>query len=683
MKKSKTILLSKFIFFFFLLSIIYTVYFVHQEPVSFYDENVKEITGTIIEIKKIDNGYRFIIEGQEKVIVYYYNEITAKLGNEVKVIGEMSRPSENTVFNLFNYRDYLKSEKIYWQMKADNVSFISLEEGIYVIKNKLLDYINKFNSYRYLKAFILGDDDDIDQQVYDSYQLNGISHLLAISGSQITLLSLILLFILNLFSKKEKINYFIVILLLLFYMFLTGFLPPIVRATWLFICLTIKKFIAINVKTIYLLLLIAAFYLFYNPFIIMNIGFLFSFVICFYLILFSDYIKDIKSYLMKTFVISLIAFISSIPILIYNFHYINFLSPFINLIFVPLVTFLIYPLSLVVMVIPSIDNFYLSLCNFMEDISLYISNFDNFIITLKHINIYLIILYYLFITLVIYKMSLRQYFYLYFLIFILFFHHNINYFNDKAFLTMIDVGQGDCFLVVLPHNKGNILIDTGGEVSFDGESYDLSSNVILPYLKSEGVDKLDYLILTHGDFDHAGMADKIIENFKVDNILLNSGSNNELEETIIKLAEEKGINIQNIKNYNFSIDDATINIMSSGASDENDDSLIIEMKINNYNLLFMGDASKNTEKYIIDNYNISDIDILKVGHHGSKTSSSEEFIETITPDYALISVGENNIYGHPNDEVINILKNVEIFRTDINGSVKFLLNNKIRTYLVN
>ena len=94
-------------------------------------------------------------------------------------------------------------------------------------------------------------------------------------------------------------------------------------------------------------------------------------------------------------------------------------------------------------------------------------------------------------------------------------HHNINYINPVSSLTMIDVGQGDSFLLKLKHNKGNILIDTGGELPYDDkEPYDIAKNITIPYMQAEGIDKLDYLIITHGDFDHAGMTLNLIKNFK-------------------------------------------------------------------------------------------------------------------------------------------------------------------------
>ena len=110
---------------------------------------------------------------------------------------------------------------------------------------------------------------------------------------------------------------------------------------------------------------------------------------------------------------------------------------------------------------------------------------------------------------------------------------------------------------------------------------------------------------------------------------------------------------------------------------ENDNSLVLYFKINDYKFLFMGDAGVNVENDLIENYNVENIDILKVGHHGSKTSSGKNFIQLIKPKYSIISVGKNNIYNHPNEEVLNNLSNSLIFRTDINGSVMFKIDNNL------
>lgn len=244
---------------------------------------------------------------------------------------------------------------------------------------------------------------------------------------------------------------------------------------------------------------------------------------------------------------------------------------------------------------------------------------------------------------------------------------------------MLDVGQGDAILLRLKNKS--ILIDTGGIKNYSGQNIDLTSNTLLPYLKSLGLYKLDYLILTHGDYDHMGESINLVNNFNVHNVILNCGDLNELETNLISLLEDKKIN------YNVCIDKLKVNnyelaFINEGIYDnENDNSNVIYLNINNYKLLLMGDASKKVETSLISKYNLHDIDVLKVGHHGSKTSSSKEFIDFIKPKYSLISVGKNNRYNHPAKETINNLASY-IYRTDEVGSIMFRFNKtglKIKT----
>ena len=675
MKKSKTKSpYNKIIILLFIISIFYTFIKTNTPPLTKYNLNEKEITGIITNCQKKDDLNKITIKGKEKLILNYYKDYTCTLGTKIKAQGTLTKPNKNTLSNLFNYRNYLYSQKIHYQMKVTNIINIKQNKNIfYKLKNNLIKYINTFKSKDYLNAFILGNNKDIDEEITQSYQTNGISHLLAISGMHITIISAIILFILNHISKRKKINYFLVILILIFYVFLTDFAPSVVRATALFTALTIKNILNLKIETIYILLLICTFYLYYNPYIIYNIGFLFSFIITFFLILFKNQINNKKSYLSKTFTTSLIAFTSSIPILINNFFEINLLSPFINIIFVPLVSTIIYPLSLLTLPLKSLDNLLLNIINTMENLSLIISTITMVKISLKHISLPIFLLYYL---LIYHIIKNKKYLILLLIILI---HHNINYLNNNSFITFIDVGQGDSTLITQAHNKSNILIDTGGLVNFNGKTYSLVDNKTIPYLKSQGINKLDYLILTHGDYDHMGESINLVNNFRVEKVIFNCGRFNELEKDLIKVLDKKKIPYDScIKKLN--IDNNKLYFLQTKEyNNENDDSNVIYTEINGYKFMFMGDAGIEKEKDILDKYKISNVDVLKVGHHGSKTSSSEEFINEINPKYGVISVGKNNRYGHPNQDVLKILDKSKIYRTDQDGSIMLKIkNNKLK-----
>ena len=180
---------------------------------------------------------------------------------------------------------------------------------------------------------------------------------------------------------------------------------------------------------------------------------------------------------------------------------------------------------------------------------------------------------------------------------------------------------------------------------------------------------MDYLIITHGDYDHMGEAINLVENFKVEKVIFNCGEFNDLEKDLIKVLDNKKIPYYScIKELN--IDDNKLYFLNNGNyGNENDNSSVVYTEFNNHKFLFMGDAGTHVEEDLLKKYNLQNIDVLKVGHHGSKTSSSKSFIDEINPKYSIISVGKNNRYGHPNDSVLNNLEDSKIYRTDQDGSV--------------
>ena len=564
------------------------------------------------------------------------------------------------------------SKNTYYSMNIDNISLIKKNNNIfYKIKTYLVERISNIKCSEYLNTFILGDSSYISDNVLESYRTNGISHLFSVSGMHITLLSCLILYILNK-VKKRNINYLFVILFLLFYMFLTNFTPSVMRATFLFIFLTLNKLLKLNLSTVRIFLLILMINIIINPYNIYNIGFKFSYIISFYLIIFSKIINRYKSYIVKILVTSSISFLASIPILINNYFSINIMTILNNIIFVPLISIIIFPFSLIVILIPKLDIIFEFMINVLESLSLFITNFKVELIFCK-VNIFIIILYYLIISFVLYKFYKRKYKYIFLIAIVLFIHTNINYIRNNAFVTFIDVGQGDSSLIHLGRNKSDILIDTGGKYNYD------TSKDIISYLMSVGIKDIDFLILSHGDYDHMGEAINLVNNFKVEKVIFNCGEFNELEQDLIKVLKKKKIKYYScIKELN--IDKNKLYFLQTKEYDnENDNSNVIYTELDGYKFMFIGDVGVDKEKDILDRYNVNDVDVLKVGHHGSRTSSGKEFIDEINPKYSVISVGKNNRYGHPNKEVLNNLKDTKIYRTDQDGSIMFKIkNNKLK-----
>ena len=188
---------------------------------------------------------------------------------------------------------------------------------------------------------------------------------------------------------------------------------------------------------------------------------------------------------------------------------------------------------------------------------------------------------------------------------------------------------------------------------------------------------------SHGDYDHMGEAINLVENFKVEKVIFNCGLYNDLENELIEVLDKKKIKYYScIKELN--VDNNKLHFLQTKEYDnENENSNVIYTELNGYKFMFMGDAGVEKEKDILEKYNVSKIDVLKIGHHGSKTSSDKNFIDEMNPKYSVISVGKNNRYGHPNKEVLNNLDNSKIYRTDINGEIKIKIkrnNFNIKTY---
>lgn len=670
MKKLKNILQCNYIFYILLvLSLIYSFVFINFIILkSEYKYSDKNLYGTVIDYKKSKDKTTIWVKGKEKVLVNYYSDINVSYGDYIYVYGVFKKPKENGNFNLFNYKRYLLSNKINYVVTASKITIIKKNDNVfYTLKNNLLKRIESANrSKGYILAFLYADKSLIEKDVYTKYQKIGVSHLFAVSGMHVSLISIVLLKLLN--KIKERKRYIIVSIFLSIYLFLTNFTISMVRATFQFILFFINKSFKLNIDNSNLVLFLFSILVIINPYNIYNIGFLFSFIISFTLIRCSKLIKG--KFIIKSLKISLISFFSSMPVLINNFFEVNFLGIILNIIYIPFVSYILFPLSLVTVLFPSLNNILYMFISYFEKITDFFSNIKFLSFSICKMNIFLIIIYYIIFIYILKRKKKLIYKIIIVIISLIFIINNGRIVNNEV--SILDVGQGDSSLIRLK-NK-NILIDTGGNIN-----YDISKNILIPYFKSVGIKKIDYLVLTHGDYDHMGEAINLVENFKVEKVIFNCGLYNDLENELIEVLDKKKIKYYScIKELN--IDNNKLHFLRTKEYDnENENSNVIYTELNGYKFMFMGDAGVEKEKDILEKYNVSKIDVLKIGHHGSKTSSDKNFIDEMNPKYSVISVGKNNRYGHPNKEVLENLENSKIYRTDLDGSIMFKIkNNKLK-----
>lgn len=683
MLRLRKILLCNYIYLILLfLVVIYLIIYVSMYKVNY----IHMRDDTTFKLKIIDykiDGNQLSLDFDSDVIgKYYFESLKEKesfnkifsLGDTLSLKGTLEIPKNNTIPNTFNYKEYLKYKKINYILKIDSFKVYSSNKNIFLkIKNYLYKRIYNIKYNDYLYAFILGKSSYLDEEEYENYKINGVTHLFALSGLHVSIFSLILLNIMKRLKLKEKLSFIITSLFLLFFSFVASYTPSILRAVIFFILSSINKIYYFHIKPINILYLTFIILVVINPFYIFNTGFILSFTITFFILLFNEY-NSVKLGLKSILIISLLSFFSSLPIIINMSYEINIISSINNIFFIPFVTNIVFPVSIISVIFPKISYVLNILTTFMEYVSNISSNIVNITIYFPYFNKISIVFYYLFLILFI---KLKKKKYLFLILFILLFLKIKPMFNRNTILYFLDVGQGDSLLIRTKNNK-SIMVDTGGKLTYKKEkwelknrNFDIEKNTIIPFIKSIGINKIDYLFLTHGDADHCGNSKSLIDSFNVKKVYLNKGKINNCE---------KKANGNILYEDYLKIDNVIVHSLNNGNyNDENSLSMVLLLLIDNYKILLMGDAPKSVEEQIIKKNNLNNIDLLKVGHHGSNTSSSKNFIGHIKPKYSIISVGENNKFGHPKESVLNNLDDSKIYRTDEDGSIMFKIKkNKLK-----
>ena len=660
MQRLKKVLQYKYSIFIILVIVLLLSYYrVNLSRKSVYSEDEKVFKLTIVDKKYKNGNFEIIFKAKEKFISHI-KDFPYDVGDVIEVKGSLNKVDNNTVFNNFNYQKYLQSRGINWELKVDEVKLIKKNKDIlFSIKNKVRDRIANISHNEYLFVFLLGDTSYFSEEQKDMYQLNGLSYLLTIGSLQMYMLIKLLEKIEERIRIRIKYKKLINILVIIGYILLTNMAIGILRSGLCYIVKEILNYLKIKIKYYKIILLVGVFLLIINPYYVINIGFLYSFSISLGISLF---IKREGNYFKRLLEISLLAFTIGLPITLYNNYEINILSIILSIIYVSVFNYLIFPFSFFLFLCPFLSPIFDLIIKVLESTNIFFNKINFLTFIFRKPSIILILIYYFIIILFLYRKKN-----LIILIIALFIHNNVNKIIPEQIVTFLDVKEGDSILLKLDDKSS--LIDTGGNI------YNNFSKKNIKYIKSLGLSKIDYLILSHGDFDHMGEAINLVNNFKVEKVIFNCGGFNDLESELINVLDKKKIKYYScIKELK--VDNNKLYFLQTKEYDnENDNSNVIYIELDGYKFMFMGDASTITEKEILNKYNLYNIDVLKVGHHGSKTSSAKGFINEINPKYSIISVGKNNRYGHPNKEVLNNLKDSKIYRTDQDGSIMFKIKN--------
>lgn len=640
------------------------------------------------------------------------------IGLTCRVEGTLEVPASATNPNGFDYQNYLNNKSIFWILKIETFPLTECQPSapsvlsfFRIIRSKGTAYIEKHFPEQLApisSALIFGDRALLSEEIMDAYKKLGIVHLLAISGLHVSMLAGMIFYAgIRIGITREKMTALLLVLLPC-YMLLSGAAPSVIRAvvTVMLVLIAQKLRLAISpldaISTVFLL------YIFVEPLIIFDVGFQLSFFITCTLILSSAVLlKKAASPLELSLVISFICQVASIPIMFSYFYTVSVVSVFANLLYVPLFSVVLLPVIVVLFLMrlllgASVD-FFLSFVNtfvyWLDWLALKSSELPFAVITLGKPPLLVLLLMILAVPFFFYLWEkgtgVRYFFQISLLLAaVLFLHYLANSLSPNGEVTILDVGQGDSIFIQLPYGKGNYLIDAGGTLEFSREDwqernskYDVGKDTVLPFLHSKGVSVLDKLIITHGDADHMQGAFALIDELKVKEVIMPiAAERGELEGELLEKVKSKKIKVTFTRaGDSWHQGDAFFQVISppqGWTGGGNDGSVVIYAKIGGLFWLFTGDLEAEGEETLIQQYPKIMTDVLKVGHHGSKTSTTEALLAATEPKFAIISAGRNNRYNHPHAEVVERLEHyrVKIWRTDSNGAITYKFRNGQGTF---
>lgn len=659
--------------------------------------------------------------------------ITLDYGDEITFSANFEQPSVARNDGGFDYSQYLKTKQIAGIVTTnqEEVKVISknkrniFETTIYNLKKYLIEQINKTlpsNEAGLCIGLILGDKNEISEDIQQDFKNSNLSHILAISGAHVSYILLAITTLIDYLKLHKRYSKLFIIAFLIFFMALVGFTPSVTRAC-IMVILNLMAKVLFRKPDIHSNLAISSFIiLLFNPYALLDIGFQLSFGGTIGIILFAknlfkseeniiklkslenkltpkqfnkdkikSYFIKIKDYIKQMAIVTISANIIIIPIMMYHFNVISFTFLISNLLASPILGVCLISSMIFILTILIVNPLAKILSYFIQPILkllIFIANISSKLpfsqILVPTPKIWQIILYYILLIVIfvkktiiktysnslinkkqiILKLKIKKVLILT-IVFVLLFPYIFSIFPiNRLEIHFIDVWQGDCTLIITKSNK-KVLIDGGGSEVGD---FDVGEKTLLPYLLDKGIMKIDYMMFTHFDADHCEGLFTILEKINVKNVIISKqGEKSENFEKFLKIVNSKKVNVIMAKAEDrilidkhcyFDIISPSSNLISNNALNNN--SIVSKFCYKNeFTMLLTGDIEEIAEKQIVEKYkgtNILNSTILKVAHHGSKTSSPLEFLEQVKPKIALIGVGKKNNFGHPSKTTIEKLE---------------------------
>ncbi len=660
-----------------------------------------------------------ILLGQTRItggsILLYSRDIKEELhpGDTLFAHLELNLPRGKRNPHDFDYRDYLRSKNIYYESFLDtsvsvriatvisrSITFLMVE-----LKQRISDHFHTYLNPRaagILSALILGEKSEVDELTRSNFANTGVIHVLAVSGLHVGYVSIILVTIFGILRFPYAIRMVCVVGGLIFYVGLTGGAPSVMRASIMAALMIFGSLLERKADILNILAAAAFIILLISPSQLLNLGFQLSFLAVLSIVtlfpIFKEWVSHttilgntrfarLVSPVLDLFLVSLAAQIGTLPLTVLYFNKIPIISLLANLVVVPLVG-VIVATGMSLLILGSLSTFLATLwaatLEATIDIMLWFvqqcAQLDWAFVTTRsidHFELILLLLGIFALAVVSFRSVIKLW-----LILILTWS-GINIWQDllkppQLEIIVMDVGQGDGILIHGPNDK-TIVVDAG--LRFGGR--DMGRDVIVPYLRYRNWKKIDLLVLTHPHNDHMGGAQYLLENMPVDRVLMPDIEYDSYGYKMLKQSlANAGIPVSSpfvgymdstLRPIYFRLMGPKLYDAATRPSNVNNTSLIMQMFYGNTTLLLTGDGEEAVEEDQLVFGNLLRSDLIKAPHHGSKTSSIQDYIDLVQPSYCLISVGEKNKFRHPSNITLGKYSDLgaQICRTDLEGALIF------------
>ena len=682
--------------------------FIASEP------DVKEAkVSYIVNVVEIRSNGEFQKTKGKLLLTSVLNENSSLLdyGREVEFAGQLNLPMGVRNPGGFDYRRYLSQKgvsAVVFSLKITTgegwrSSFL-IDTG-HMLRMKIVGVIEKSlprQQAGLLNGVLIGYREGLTKDVQAAFSNAGLAHIMAVSGANVAFLVFPLIFIFKKLRVRQNISCILIIAFLILFIYITGFEPSVLRAVIMGIIMLLGKMLMREGDVYTTVSFAAILLLLCSPYMLFNIGFQLSFAATLSLALMHKRMKGLLSfkYLPAAVVDVLAATISAqlgvLPITLYYFNKLSVISLLSNLLVVPLME-VITILGTVMAVLGQLSIIFSQIVGYVNCVFLsfvlYVTGISASLpfatVRIVTPSIALVLIYYLALWFCLLyapekKIKIKRRYAAAAALLVVVILVVSFLIPGKLEVTFLDVGQGDSSFIRTCSGQ-TVLLDGGGStnpqvVSTVGES------VVIPFLLDKGISSLDAVIASHGHTDHIQGLIPVLEQFKVDNLIIPDIKDEKEFSQMLEIAGKKGIKVNRCgEGDTINLDKKTelqvlnpIQQFHDDNSSLNNTSLVIKLIYDQTELLFTGDAEKPVEEALVNRSVPLEADVLKGGHHGSDTSTGMDFLDLVNPKAAVISVGKNNSFGHPSQEVLQRLagKGVILFRTDESGAVVLTSNGK-------